>query len=193
MHYRGDLSCTRGYEWWMLAQAKARNPGIKTYALSWGVPAWIGNGSYFSDDNIACVWQPPSRLPLVAAWAKQLVPRLAAGTRWRRCNAQWRRSVSRWTTSASGMVSALARHDGRTSMPGITATAPSHLFTPLLPGHPAWAQCHVLLLRCTIHHTAATGLLRGCRTAKYLPCQLRSPRPLLSIHAQSAPGARPTT
>ena len=34
-------------------EAKKRNPNIRTYALSWGVPGWVGNGSYFSDDNIA--------------------------------------------------------------------------------------------------------------------------------------------
>jgi hypothetical protein len=53
MHSRDDLSCTRGYEMWLLQEAVARNPAIKTYALSWGVPAWVGNGSYFSADNIA--------------------------------------------------------------------------------------------------------------------------------------------
>ena len=38
MHTRDDLSCTRGYEMWLLREAKRRNPGILTYALSWGVP-----------------------------------------------------------------------------------------------------------------------------------------------------------
>eukprot|EP00041_Stephanoeca_diplocostata_P026891 m.733057 g.733057 ORF g.733057 m.733057 type:complete len:1032 (+) comp23069_c0_seq3:161-3256(+) len=52
MHSRDDLSCTRGYEGWLLKEAKLRNPGIKTWGLSWGVPGWIGNGSYFSDDNV---------------------------------------------------------------------------------------------------------------------------------------------
>jgi hypothetical protein len=52
MHTREDLSCTRGYEFWLLKEAKSRNPNIKTYALSWGVPAWVGNGSFFSADNV---------------------------------------------------------------------------------------------------------------------------------------------
>ena len=43
MHYRDDLGCNRGYEFWLLEQARARNPAIKTYALSWAVPYWIGN------------------------------------------------------------------------------------------------------------------------------------------------------
>jgi hypothetical protein len=51
-HFRGDLNCSRGYEFWLLVEAKKRNPAIKTYGLSWGVPFWIGNGSYYSDDNI---------------------------------------------------------------------------------------------------------------------------------------------
>lgn len=38
MHTRHDLSCTRGYEFWLLKQAKLRNPAIVTYALSWGTP-----------------------------------------------------------------------------------------------------------------------------------------------------------
>src|SRR5579884_1438140 len=36
MHTRGDLNCDRGYEWWLMAQAKARNPNIKLAALTWG-------------------------------------------------------------------------------------------------------------------------------------------------------------
>lgn len=54
-HFREETpACSqdRGYELWLLAEAKARNPDVKSYILSWGVPAWIGNGSYFSQDNI---------------------------------------------------------------------------------------------------------------------------------------------
>lgn len=55
MHNRDELSCSvdRGYELWLLQQAKARNPDIQTFALSWAVPRWVGNGSYFSADNQA--------------------------------------------------------------------------------------------------------------------------------------------
>ena len=56
-HFRGDLNCSRGYEWTVLKEAKARNPAIKTYGLSWGVPGWIGDASgggqgFYSQDNI---------------------------------------------------------------------------------------------------------------------------------------------
>ncbi|RSD11876.1 ricin-type beta-trefoil lectin domain protein [Amycolatopsis eburnea] len=49
-HFRGDLDCNRGYEWWIMEQAKARNPGIKLVGLPWGAPGWIGNGTFFSND-----------------------------------------------------------------------------------------------------------------------------------------------
>lgn len=51
-HFRGDLNCNRGYEGWLAAEARKRNPNIKVWSLAWGVPGWIGNGSYFSPDNI---------------------------------------------------------------------------------------------------------------------------------------------
>jgi Glycosyl hydrolase family 59/Cellulose binding domain len=51
-HTRGDLDCNRGYEWWMMEQAKARNPNIKLVALAWGAPGWLGNGTFMSTDTI---------------------------------------------------------------------------------------------------------------------------------------------
>ncbi len=51
-HTRGDLNCNRGYEWWLMEQAKARNPNIKLYGLAWGAPGWIGNGNFWSTDMI---------------------------------------------------------------------------------------------------------------------------------------------
>ena len=57
MHSRDDMGCDRGYEGWLLQEARRRNPRIKTWGLSWGVPAWIGRGSFNSSsfytmDNI---------------------------------------------------------------------------------------------------------------------------------------------
>jgi galactosylceramidase len=45
-------NCTRGYEMWLLKEAKARNPKIRLYGLAWGVPGWIGGGNFFHRDNI---------------------------------------------------------------------------------------------------------------------------------------------
>jgi O-glycosyl hydrolase len=51
-HTAADLNCNRGYEWWLMEQAKARNPAIKLAALAWGAPGWVGNGTFFSTDMI---------------------------------------------------------------------------------------------------------------------------------------------
>ena len=47
----------RGYEWWLMKEAKARNPEIKLFGLAWTAPGWLGTsegkpGEFFSQDNI---------------------------------------------------------------------------------------------------------------------------------------------
>ncbi len=42
----------RGYEWWLMNEAKKRNPDILLDCLEWGAPGWIGDGKYYSRDNI---------------------------------------------------------------------------------------------------------------------------------------------
>jgi galactosylceramidase len=34
-------SFERGYEWWLMKEAKARNPAIKLYGLPWAFPQWV--------------------------------------------------------------------------------------------------------------------------------------------------------
>ena len=51
-HTRGVIDCTAGYEWWLMEQAKKRNPHLKLYGLAWGAPGWPGNGNFWSDDTI---------------------------------------------------------------------------------------------------------------------------------------------
>ncbi len=46
-----DQNYHRGYEWWLMQQAKARNPDIKLYGLEWSAPGWFSDG-FFSQDNI---------------------------------------------------------------------------------------------------------------------------------------------
>jgi hypothetical protein len=31
------------YEWWLMTEAKKRNPDIKLYGLPWAYPGWVGN------------------------------------------------------------------------------------------------------------------------------------------------------
>ena len=47
---RTDLNFSRGYEWWLMQQAAARNPNIALDCLAWGAPGWIGSGNYYSQD-----------------------------------------------------------------------------------------------------------------------------------------------
>ena len=42
MHTKTDVDYNRGYETWLLREAKARNPRIPTYCLSWTAPHWVG-------------------------------------------------------------------------------------------------------------------------------------------------------
>jgi Glycosyl hydrolase family 59 len=41
-----DLNLNRGYEWFLLKEAKKRNPKILTYALPWAFPGWITDDSH---------------------------------------------------------------------------------------------------------------------------------------------------
>ena len=41
-HTEGTIDCSNGYEWWLMEQAKERNPNIKFYGLAWGAPGWVG-------------------------------------------------------------------------------------------------------------------------------------------------------
>ena len=41
----------RGYEWWLMKEAKKRNPQIIFDILQWGAPGWIGDGKFYSQDN----------------------------------------------------------------------------------------------------------------------------------------------
>jgi hypothetical protein len=50
MHTRTDENYDRGFEWWLMEEAKARNPRIILDGLPWGAPGWIGNGKYYSPD-----------------------------------------------------------------------------------------------------------------------------------------------
>ncbi|XP_041070917.1 galactocerebrosidase isoform X2 [Carcharodon carcharias] len=44
MRYENDENYFRGYEWWLMKEAKKRNPNIKLIGLPWAFPGWIGCG-----------------------------------------------------------------------------------------------------------------------------------------------------
>lgn len=41
MRTADELDCHRGFEWWLMQEAKRRNPDIKLYGLLWGAPGWV--------------------------------------------------------------------------------------------------------------------------------------------------------
>ena len=49
---RGDLYGGRGYEWWLMKEAKKRNPNIRLWGLEWAAPGWF-KGGFWSQDNIS--------------------------------------------------------------------------------------------------------------------------------------------
>ncbi len=45
----------RGYEWQIMKEAKKRNPDILLDALQWGAPGWVGDGEFYSEENISYI------------------------------------------------------------------------------------------------------------------------------------------
>lgn len=50
-HTRGDLNYHRGYTWWVMQEAKRRNPELTLDRTAWSVPGWIGDGKFWSQDT----------------------------------------------------------------------------------------------------------------------------------------------
>jgi galactosylceramidase len=50
MHTAIDENYQRGYEWWLIREAKKRNPDITLDGVAWGAPGWVGNGNFWSQD-----------------------------------------------------------------------------------------------------------------------------------------------
>nr|XP_028573944.1 galactocerebrosidase isoform X1 [Podarcis muralis] len=50
MHYEDDENYFRGYEWWLMKEAKKRNPNIKLIGLPWAFPGWVGRGENWPYD-----------------------------------------------------------------------------------------------------------------------------------------------
>lgn len=50
MRMRGEENYQRGYEWWLMKEAKKRNDAITLDCLAWGAPGWIGGGKFYSPD-----------------------------------------------------------------------------------------------------------------------------------------------
>lgn len=46
---RSEWSFERGVQWWLIKEGRKRNPTIPLYALSWGMPWWVGDGVTLSE------------------------------------------------------------------------------------------------------------------------------------------------
>ncbi|SPE50683.1 Xylanase A (modular protein) [Verrucomicrobia bacterium] len=98
MRSPADQNYNRGFEWWLMQQAKARNPTILLDCLAWGAPGWIGGGNYYSQDMCNYITNfvqgaqraygldfnftgTHNEAAVNAAWIKQLRSALDAGGR----------------------------------------------------------------------------------------------------------------
>jgi galactosylceramidase len=50
MHTPNDLNYQRGYTWWVLREAKKRNPRLTVDGAAWSAPGWVGKGNFWSQD-----------------------------------------------------------------------------------------------------------------------------------------------
>ncbi len=55
MRTPGDHDYTRGYEWWLMAEAQKRNPRIELDTLPWGAPGWIGHETLYKPAMVGYV------------------------------------------------------------------------------------------------------------------------------------------
>jgi len=51
MHTRNDLNYSRGYTWWIMQEAKKRNPDMTLDGAAWSAPGWVGKGNFWSQDT----------------------------------------------------------------------------------------------------------------------------------------------
>lgn len=57
MHTRDDLNFRRGYTWWIMREAKRRNPALTLDGAAWSAPGWIGTrGEVFREDGEEKTW-----------------------------------------------------------------------------------------------------------------------------------------
>jgi galactosylceramidase len=73
MHTADDESYERGYEWWLMREAKARRPPLLLYGLPWTFPGWLtasGQGGRTGNSNLSAIAQvlTPVAADYVARW-----------------------------------------------------------------------------------------------------------------------------
>lgn len=51
MHTREDLNYSRGYTWWVMQEARKRNPRLSLDGTAWSAPGWIGGKGTLFEQN----------------------------------------------------------------------------------------------------------------------------------------------
>ena len=70
MHSKDDLDVTRGYEWWLMVEAKKRNPDIKLYGLPWAFPGWVGDDPKTGKPSGSPFTYPNQTSTYITEWVK---------------------------------------------------------------------------------------------------------------------------
>lgn len=71
MHDPWTTDYARGYEWWLLQEAKARNPAIKTYGLPWAFPQWVSCNSGSLDNCTNSPYDRPQQTAdYITSWVQ---------------------------------------------------------------------------------------------------------------------------
>jgi hypothetical protein len=68
MRSPADHDATRGYEWWLMAEAHKRNPHIVLEILPWGAPGWVG-----PDPVSGSTGKPTLYTPRMAAYVADFI------------------------------------------------------------------------------------------------------------------------
>ncbi len=72
MRTPADHDSTRGYEWWLMAEAHKRNPNIILEILPWGAPGWVGpdpaqgHSLHAEDGGVCCGFYSNGQARLLA-------------------------------------------------------------------------------------------------------------------------------
>ena len=100
MHTRDDLNYSRGYEWWLMGEAKKRNADLALDGCAWGCPAWVGNGGISGRRTCAIITRNGSRASSpCTAW--NWTPSAAA---MKRASTRISPRIFRTTLDASGLT-----------------------------------------------------------------------------------------
>jgi hypothetical protein len=67
------VDCNRGYQWWLMKEARKRNPGIIIYAQQWSAPGWLDG--VWTQENIdynlsylKCAEQHGLKIDYIGGW-----------------------------------------------------------------------------------------------------------------------------